>query len=180
MTEKLYLKHHYGKLTDKEKLILAMYISDRTEEYGDCLLWTGPKNPEGYPQIRIKRRTYLTRRIVYELAKNDLTARTPVDCKCGERACINEDHLFESTQSKIAKRAVAAGSFQSLSRVIKIAAYKRARGKLSMEKAAAIRESDEPSKVLASRYGVDKSLINKVRRGDAWVDFNNPFLRLIA
>ena len=35
--------------------------------------------------------------------------------------------------------------------------------------------STESGPALADRYGVNRSLINRIKRGDAWKDYTNPF-----
>ena len=50
----------------------------------------------------------------------------------------------------------------------------------NMEKAQEIRASDKPCHVLALVYGVDKSMVSRVRRGEAWRDYSSPFAGLGA
>jgi hypothetical protein len=50
--------------------------------------------------------------------------------------------------------------------------------KLSESKVQEIRLSDEPGPVLAERYGVSKSWINKIKRGEVWRVLSSPFAGL--
>lgn len=160
-----------------------MRFLDSTVEEADCILWTGCTNKDGYPIYK----AYgcgcrLVRRGMFELTKGPLLPRIPIGTKCGERKCINPDHLFQSTTQQIAKRAAKRGAFSSATRAAKIAKSKRAKGKLTIEKAREIRMSDESGPVLALRYGVDKSLINGIKAGRNWKEYSNsnPFSGLMA
>ena len=68
----------------------------------------------------------------------------------------------------------------SLTRKIKIQAFRHTfNAKLDWEKADEIRVSTEPSRKIAARFGVDKSLVCKIRAGKAWIRYNTPFAGLL-
>lgn len=72
---------------------------------------------------------------------------------------------------------------QAITRKIKLmnAARKRGVTKLDVEKVKAIHEDSRSCSKIAKDYGVSKSLIAKVKRGNAWADvfkINNPFAQL--
>jgi hypothetical protein len=146
----------------------CMAIHEKTVEYADCILWDAATGDS------------LVRRDVFRLSGNDLKPRVPIDTKCGEKCCLNPKHLFESTTSAVAIRAGQRGAFSSLSRRAKIAASRRGKMKLNIEQAREIRMSDETGPVLAVKYGVNKSLINNIKRNRAWRDYSNPFAGLMA
>ncbi len=155
-------------------------IHDRCHEVGDCWIWQGCASP-GYPLVKINGRgAVLVRRLVCELDGRPPAPRQPVASRCNEKLCCNPAHLFPSSIQAIAKAAAKRGAFSGADRAAKIAATKRAAGKLTMEKAREIRMRPEPAPVLAPIYGVDKSLINKVRSGKAWRDMSSPFAGLGA
>lgn len=158
-----------------------MSILDRTEEYGDCLLWTGAVTDTGHPIYKPHGcGCTLVRRAVFRLCGGVLIPRVPIDTRCEEKRCLNEAHLFQSTIAKIAQKAARRGAFSGFSRKAKIAAAKRLKGKLTMEQANEIRMSQESGPVLAARYSVNKSLINGIKRGKNWRDFSNPFNQLMG
>lgn len=155
-------------------------IRERCEEVGDCWIWQGCASP-GYPLVKINGRgAVLVRRLVCELDGRPPAPRQPVASRCNEKLCCNPAHLFPSSIQAIAKAAAKRGAFSGADRAAKIAATKRAAGKLTMQKAREIRMRTEAAHVLAPIYGVDKSLINKVRSGRAWRDMSSPFAGLGA
>ncbi|MGV2480270.1 UNVERIFIED_CONTAM: hypothetical protein IGO34_26065, partial [Salmonella enterica subsp. enterica serovar Weltevreden] len=98
-----------------------------------------------------------------------------------KQLCVNPAHLPASTISAVAKAAADRGVFSGIARAAKIAAARRAQSaKLDIQKARDIRMSSESGPVLAARYGVNKSRINAIKRGEAWKDHVNPFYGLGA
>lgn len=166
------------------EMLLMMHIIDGTEEVGDCWIWQRGTTPSGYPIMKIHGHGCCSvRRVVAILSGHDLAMRQPVQATCNERGCLNPAHLVPSTSSKIGIAAGKRGAFSTMTRRIKVAAGRRlaADVKLDMDKAREIRASDESGPVLAARYGVNTSLINAIKRGDAWIEYgNNPFAGLFA
>lgn len=154
-------------------------IKSRCEEVADCWIWQGYTTQTGYPMAKIGGKVQLVRRVVCELDGRKPAPRQPVASTCNEKRCCNPEHTFPSTIQAVAKAAAKRGAFSTLSRRAKIAATKRAAGKLTMDKATEIRLRTEPAHMLAPIYGVDKSLIVRVRAGKAWRDLSSsPFAGL--
>lgn len=160
-----------------------MAIAQHCDEVGECWLWSGTRDGHGYPIMKWPGcRCTTVRRIVVALDGRPAGPREPVASTCEERLCVNPAHLVRSTASAVARRAARKGAFSSPLRSAKIAAAKRASSaaKLTAEKAQEIRKSTESGPVLAKRYGVDKSLINNIKRGEAWRVHASPFAGLGA
>ena len=157
-----------------------MAILDRTVEEGECLLWTGATGDSGHPIYKPNGcGCTLVRRAMFRLAGGELIPRQPIDTRCGDKLCLNAAHLVQSTIAKIGQRAARRGAWSGLARKVKIAKAKRGKMKLTEEKAREIRESSESGPVLAARYGVNKSLVNGIKRGVAWRDYTpNPWAGL--
>lgn len=171
------IKHDLFDMLVQDTLTLMALIA-RTEPSGDCLLWQGATS-SGHPIYKPQGcDCTLVRRAVFQLNGGLLVPRKPLESRCGERLCINAAHLYASTISRIAKKAAALGAWKGLDRRIRISMAKRQTAKLTMEKAREIRSSPETGPVLAARYGVDKSLINNIKRGVIWRDHANPWAQL--
>ena len=156
-------------------------VCDRTEEYGDCNLWTGATTERGYPIHKLAGHScQLVRRTVFRLCGGVLVPRQPIDVCCGEVRCLNFAHMFQSSTQAVAKKAAKRGAWSSPVRAARIANARRGTMKLDMQKAAEIRNSEDSGPVLAARYGVNRSLVNNIKRGAAWKDYSNPYLQLMA
>jgi len=155
----------------------------RCDEDGDCWIWRADRATEHgrrYPQLRIDRRTLNARRHIYEAFKGPLTPKLRAVPNCGNPYCVNPDHCKPMTEQQKAKKYAKAGSYSGAKKAAKIAAYKRLTSKLSMEIAQEIIARPEPAYVLAKVYGVDKSMVSRIRRGEAWRDYSSPFVGLGA
>lgn len=83
-------------MTTPEKL--ADRIFARADDDGDCLVWTGAKNrPDGYGVIgwRVGGKQYraYVHRLVYEGFNGAIPADHEIHHCCGNRLCVNPDHL---------------------------------------------------------------------------------------
>ena len=102
---------------------------------------------------------------------------------CWNPKCVNPEHTGRSTRARMNRRIMAdMNSATNTLRVKRIAEIKRrTSAKLSQADIDQIRATDEKQQDLASRYGVTKSLIGKIRRGEVWRTFSaSPFSGLFA
>ena len=157
-------------------------LLDRSDEVGECWLWKQATSDGGYPIMKVRGcGCRLVRRLAAELAGHDLKPRQPVVTTCDEKTCVRPEHCQPSNNQAVAQKAAAAGAFSQPQRGAKVAAGRRAKSaKLTMEQAQEIRLSTESGPVLAERYGVNRSLINGIKRGERWKDFSSPWAGLMA
>ena len=102
---------------------------------------------------------------------------------CGNPACVNPEHTGRSTRAQMNRRIMAdMNSATNALRSKRIAEAKReTQAKLSRESVEQIRASNDRHEDLAARFGVSKSLIGRVRRGEVWRTFSvSPFAGLFA
>jgi hypothetical protein len=167
-------------MTEVKDTLEIMRILKSTEPHGKCLIWTGAVGESGHP---IYKPTgcpcTLVRRAVYRLGGRTLTARVPIANTCDERLCVNDAHLFQSTITKIAQKAAKRGVFSGVAKGMKISLAKRGTMKLTTAQASEIRNSTETGPVLAARYGVNRTLVDGIKRGTVWKDYSNPFAGLM-
>ena len=156
-------------------------LKDRSDEVGECWLWKQAVSKGGYPIMKVQGcGCQLVRRVAAKLAGHELAPRQPVATSCDEKLCVNPAHCKPSTIRAIAKKAGKAGAWSTPKRSAKIAAAKRAKGKLTAEQAAEIRASTESGPILAARFGIHKSMVNNIKCGDSWRDYTSPFAGLAA
>jgi hypothetical protein len=134
-----------------------------------------------HPQIKHAGKMQLVRRVGYELARGHIKPTLRIVPFCGNPYCVNPAHQRGVTESQKGRMAAKRGAFSNPDRGRKIAEARRlTRAKLTPEQAQAIRESEESGPVLAERYGINKSRVNAIKRGDAWKDYRSPFAGLFA
>lgn len=157
-------------------------IRGRCDEIADCWIWAKATSESGYPIVKVRGcGCRLVRRLVLDLVGTPVMPRQPVVTTCGEKLCVNPAHLKASTIAAVAKASADQGAFSGMARAAKIANFKRSKSaKLDIDKAREIRLSSESGPVLAARYGVNKSVINNIKRGVSWKDYANPFFALGA
>lgn len=86
---------------------------------------------------------------------------------CGNKSCINPDHLKISNKSAVLKGS--QNDYNNPVRRAKLSAYARAnKAKLSIEQAREIRMSDKTYRELALEYGVNKATIGNIKSGRTW------------
>lgn len=60
-----------------------------------CWDWTGCTNAEGYGSVTYQWRAWLAHRIFYTELKKPIQKGYDLHHKCGNRTCVNPDHLAE-------------------------------------------------------------------------------------
>lgn len=138
-----------------------------TEE-GDCLLWNLGCNGDGNPIARVDGKCVKVRRYVFEtLLNKPVVAKKRVTTKCGNPLCVSPKCLCAMTYGQINAKTIKVGRRIVDSESMRRKTIKSGQSKLHSH-VLTIRLSDEPSKVLAERYGVNPSTIRAVRSGKTW------------
>ena len=75
---------------------------------GECLVWTGARNPDGYGRKKVGGRSaMLVHRLAYEVEVGPIPAGMEVDHLCFNRACVCIEHLEAVTTKVNAERRAA-------------------------------------------------------------------------
>lgn len=128
-----------------------------------CWLWFGAHHKDGYGSFSYKGRNQVAHRVGYELHCGEIPAGMNVCHRCDNRACVNPDHLFLGThQENIADRN--AKGRQSRGET-------HGTAKLTERDVLAIRRlSGRSQREMARDFGVTRSAIQSILRGDVWVN----------
>lgn len=155
-------------------------LMDMTIEEGDCRLWDKYLG-NGVPMVYHDGKLIQVRKLILTLQGVDVWAKYTA-AKCNNPLCVEPDHIIQRSPKQqyihIGKRLSFAPSNQA--RIAKITkACREASGKLTQEQAIEIRMSDESGPVLSERYGIDRSMVSRIKRGKNWaMEFGNPFAGL--
>jgi hypothetical protein len=154
----------------------------RTIEEGDCWVWQGysaNNTPQVFTRVDGKRKMISVRRLLRELVTGKAQPVGHFSHTCGNPLCVNPDHAIWRGQDAH-MRAMAKKRVVSTVTANKLRNYRIESGKavLDENKAQEIRLSPESGPVLAQRYGVSKSWISRIKRGEVWRVLSSPFAGL--
>lgn len=122
----------------------------KTVRSGDCLLFTGCINKNGYGSFRFNGKTANVHKVSYILHHGDIPDGLVVMHSCDNRNCVEPTHLTLGTQSDNLRDMARKG---------------RSGSKLSNEDVAAIRQDDRDSFTIGRAYDVHPTTIQKIKRG---------------
>jgi len=135
-----------------------------------CWLWTGGSvNQKGYGQIGgggKGAKHILAHRLSYEIHKGPIPDGLLIMHSCDNPSCVNPEHLSVGTQSQNILEAFAKGRKNAVPPHV----YGDVCGasKLKELEAIEILKSTEATKIIAAKYGVSKSAIERLRNGKSW------------
>lgn len=72
----------------------------RVDRSGECWLWQGSKNSDGYGSLKYQGRMLSPHRLAYELSVGPIPEGSDLDHLCRNRACANPDHLEVVTRKE--------------------------------------------------------------------------------
>ena len=135
-----------------------LYVSP--EPNSGCWLWTGFGVKYGYGCFAINSQPVRAHRLAHQLYKGPIPRGLHVLHKCDIRACVNPDHLFLGTNADNVADKVKKGR----------QARDRSMGKVKFapETILAIRADSGSQWELSRKYGVSRSQIARIRKGQAW------------
>lgn len=124
------------------------------EPNSGCLLWIAGVNNKGYGVLSIGPKALKAHRVAWAHRHGPIPSGLQVCHKCDVPSCININHLFLGTNQDNALDMIAKGRKPVQS--------------LVPEDAIAIYHSTESSASLSEKYGVDRSLITRIKAKRSW------------
>jgi hypothetical protein len=137
----------------------------RIQSRGECLEWTGYKDPNGYGRMNMNNVPVPVHRIAWEIYNDSpIPQGLHVLHTCDNPACVRQDHLFLGDQNDNNQDCIRKGR----------ARHAGAKGedhrcaKLTENQVLEIRLSSDKGVVLANLYGVSTSTISDIRNKKIW------------
>lgn len=132
---------------------------------GGCWLWLGALDQLGYGFACLPgRRVVRAHRAVYEFCRGSIPQGMHLLHRCDVRCCVNPAHLFLGTHVDNMADMVKKGRARNRPRP----GESNPLAKLRAEQVIEIRESSEPQRILAARYGIDQSTVSNIKTGRRW------------
>ena len=79
----------------------------RVDASGDCWVWTGAKNRQGYGSQRLDGKRPGAHRVVYEALVGPIPEGLELDHLCRNPSCVNPDHLEPVTHQENMRRGLS-------------------------------------------------------------------------
>ena len=150
------------------------------EPMSGCWLWDGCTYTDKRKRVKPYYRGMLAHRVAMWLLVGPFPLEKFICHDCDNPHCVNPDHLYvgdhKTNMADMARRKrsyfaknpeIARESGRRLNQ-----GHSKGEGnpkaKLSKDQAAFIRNSVEKTKLLAERFGVDRTTIQRIRRGALW------------
>jgi hypothetical protein len=151
---------------------IEVFFSERyiPEPNTGCWLWIGGWAPFGHGVIRMgskaKGQIYkMAHRVAYELYKGPIPDGMCVCHKCDVPQCVNPEHLFLGTYADNMHDMWKKGRARIENHMKGVDVWC---AKLDDDKVREILASTESSRKIATRLGVGKTAVLRVRRGIGW------------
>lgn len=153
---------------DKDETYIERFWEQVLKTEG-CWFWTGRKVATGYGAYYARylgKRYWRAHRLSWAIANG----RNPkpgmvIAHSCHKRACVNPEHLKETTQRDNMDDMIEQGSMKG---------ERHGRARLTEQDVIAIRSSPFSDRILAKRYGVHQTTIYNARRGLKWQHLPMP------
>ena len=128
-----------------------------------CWEWTGAMTRSGYMgygRLRMNSKYYLAHRVSYKMEYGSIPNGLCVCHTCDNRKCVRPSHLFLRTQKDNMVDCSVKGRIAKGSR--------SAKSKLTETQVKTIHKDKRLHKEIAKAYGVDRSIISKIKGGKIW------------
>lgn len=87
--------HNHGKTYTMRKSPEDRFF-EKTKKDGDCLIWTGYADKDGYGRFLYNRRTQIVNRVAYIIyhGEESLIDKVKITTSCGNRLCVAKEHVI--------------------------------------------------------------------------------------
>ena len=156
-------------------------VKNKVVEVGDCWEWQGAmQTTSPVPTMNFEGKVKPVRRHLAEAMGLPVQGKLAT-YRCGNPLCVHPDHLMVITRKKLQQRIAKEFKHHTNPlRLKKLSDKARARSKLNMELAQAIRDAEGTQRDIAARFGITQATVSVIKRGVTWRDYTNPFTQLLG
>jgi len=150
------------------RLSLSEKLLTKTQPQGECLVWTGQRDPRGYGFLRLEGRLQRAHRLAYALHHGEIPTGAVIRHKCDNPACIKLAHLELGSQRDNIHDMIQRG------RDNRLRGEQNPKARLTATQVAEIRARYHPGQrgsgcgALAKQFGVAKPTVRAIIRGKTW------------
>lgn len=142
-------------------MLISQYRA-KLKPRGDCLIWTGWCDPEGYGRLTCEGQLWRAHRFAWHLANGPIPKGMLICHHCDAPACCNPGHLFLGTPADNMADKMRKG------RHVPPVGEKNGQAKLTAAKARAVHRAKGIHSKIATRFGVSESLVSLIKAGKRW------------
>jgi hypothetical protein len=160
------------------------WFMERCREDCDCMLWTQSQDGGGRPKLTVRRddtrstQTVQPRREVWKLVNGEIPQGRYVTAKCGNRLCLNPDHLELITRGEATRRTAKRADTQMRRHIGGLKSRERSERDMSI--ARYIRSSDKTGAALARELNMPPTTVSAIKLNKRWKETQgNPFAGLM-
>lgn len=139
---------------------MAQRLLSKIVEIDGCWVWQGSCDHAGYSQIQAYGRNWKGYKLSYLIHKGEWPIGRDVMHSCDNRKCVNPDHLRLGTRAENLADMKAKGRHAHGTRF--------PHAKLDDDAVRDIVASPDSNRVAALRYGVNPSVVSRIRNGKVW------------
>lgn len=167
------------KATGPDRTVLS-----RLDKSGDCWLWTGATDHKGRGRVWYRGKIMLHHRAVWTILIGVIPDGSMLCHHCDNPRCANPMHMYVGDAKSNVRDMISRGRHWLQANVERAKIVGRSLGKsndwstgesnpkakLSKDQAAHIRASGLSTKQLSEKFGVDRTTVQRIRRGASWPD----------
>lgn len=135
-----------------------------------CWLWTAAKFTNGYGAFKVRPKMWKAHRWIVNELRGPIPDGAVVMHSCDIRDCVNPDHLVIGSQIENLDDMTAKGRRARGDRMGSRINPPKLSRKLADEIRAEYSEGDVTQRVLATKYGVEQTMISRIVTGKSWTD----------
>jgi hypothetical protein len=152
----------WAKILGRTKTVFA------TQFKIPCWICSWGKNGGGYPRISFAGTDYYTHRTAYLVFQGgDIPKGMDVHHKCGNKACVNPNHLELTTRSQHMRLHWAMPGMLQKARERALKRWGNPKNEVTAREIVAFRKQELLQQQIANKVGCSQSHVSKILRGPA-------------